>query len=98
SRTSNCFAKVTSSFQVHRFRTVGKRFGLLPSDCAAASVNAAGLKKRLPGSFAFHGLNVSGLNTLANPAGLVELAYGAGPFQKFGRVRDPGCPSGVALE
>src|SRR6266487_3206652 len=68
----NDFDKVASSFQPQSPRTVEKRFGLLPSDCGAASENAVGSKKRLLGFAAFHGSNLLGSKTLLNPpAGVV---------------------------
>src|SRR4051812_14946149 len=89
---------VASSLKSHGVRTVENRFGVLPSCWGFASENTAGLNIRFPGSLGFKGLNVSGLNTLVNPpAGGVKSAHTAGPFQKFGWVREFGCPSGTPL-
>src|SRR5712691_8441437 len=94
----NRFRTVKSSLRSQGVRTCGKRFGVLPSDCGAASENALGSKKRLPGSAALKGLNVPGLNTLLKPPdGVAKFAQTVGPFQKFGRVRELGCPIGVPL-
>src|SRR5262245_34405659 len=89
---------VMSSLRSQGVRTCGKRLGEVPSDCGAASENAVRSNMRFPGSAAFHGLNVEGLKTLSKPPeGVLKLAHTPGPFQKLGRVRELGWPSGVPL-
>src|SRR5262245_40830931 len=94
----NRLIRDASSLKVVSMRTCGNMFGDVPSDCGSASENAFGSKKRLPGSLGFDGLNVSGLNIPLNPpAGMLKFAQIPGPFQKFGLLREFGCPSGVPL-